>query len=95
MIYECTDCKHCASFADGWRVLCCNPEKPAGSMADYHPVGERDAIRCEGFDDSEQCVHFPMNRWGGPNNDLDTYDEMRAWVMTSKAWCIWRQDVAP
>lgn len=93
MIYECTDCQHCASFADGFRVLCCNPEKPANSMINYHPVGEGDAIRCKGFDDSDSPVQFPSADWDlavDAQGEDGTYDDMRKWVTSTKTWRAWR-----
>ena len=96
MIYECTDCKHCASFVSGWRALCCNPELPATSMNDYHPVGEGDAIRCAGFDDSEEAVDFPQQSWSDAYDAQEakgedgTYEDMRQWAFKSQTWKFWR-----
>jgi hypothetical protein len=53
MIHECTDCKHCADFDGGWRVICLEPGFPPEKVCDYFPVGDDDAFRCGGFEDRE------------------------------------------
>ena len=50
-IFECTDCKHCANFNDGDRVICMHPTMPPDEVCKYHPVDEWDASTCEGFEE--------------------------------------------
>lgn len=51
MKYECTDCSLCASFQDGFRVICLSPDQPADSILEYLPVGDGDAEDCPRFDE--------------------------------------------
>jgi hypothetical protein len=57
-------------------------------MIRYHPVGEGDAIRCDGFDDSDWDHAVEAQGEDG------TYEDMRAWVMNTKTWRAWRGHVA-
>jgi hypothetical protein len=58
MIYECTDCKHCADFNGGYRLFCLCPSLPPESVCGYHPVGNNDALDCSGFDDDVDYSHW-------------------------------------
>jgi hypothetical protein len=52
MIYECTDCEHCASFHAEFRVFCLHPDLPANEVCKYQPLGQKDAFDwCDGFSD--------------------------------------------
>ncbi len=85
MILECTDCRHCADFDSGWRVLCCNPSIDATSIEDYHPAGNGDASYCEGFDDTDEPTHFVMGQWDDAMGGKDgTYEDMRKWVAKNR-----------
>jgi hypothetical protein len=53
MIYECTDCRWCANFSDGFRVFCLHKNLPPQEVCKYYPVGEEDADRCWNFDENE------------------------------------------
>ena len=46
---SCTDCKHCLSFDNAWRIACGHPDLPSVRIYDYRPVGEEDADLCLGF----------------------------------------------
>lgn len=47
--YECTDCSHCVSFEDGYRLICANPNLTPDAVCNYLPVGEGNAAECKGF----------------------------------------------
>ena len=49
MIYECTDCDHCANFAYGLRVFCINDNLPPNEVCKYAPVHMNDAMDCPHF----------------------------------------------
>jgi len=51
MIYECTDCKNCGSFDDGYRIVCLGDELPATQVYEFPPLGTRDIRYCPGFDE--------------------------------------------
>jgi hypothetical protein len=51
MIYECTDCKYCANFNEGFRVICLSIQQPPNEVCKYFPVGDSPASSCKNFDD--------------------------------------------
>jgi len=84
MIYECTDCKHCADFDFGFRVFCLHPDLPSDEVCKYHPVGHQDAENCKGFDEDEphrfgwkeldNAERYSQDRYGDVS-----YEGMREW----------------
>lgn len=87
MIYECTDCKHCANFEDGFRVFCLHPDLPSDEVCKYHPVGNGDASRCSGFMEGyESGLNFSFDQFTEAEayceanfEDVD-YPGIRDWV---------------
>ena len=86
MIYECTDCEHCVSFASGWRVFCMHPNLPASEVCLYSPVGDGDAVRCTGFAEGG-CHVFTQDDLMAAEihsqaicNDEVTYEGIRDWA---------------
>ena len=58
MIMECTDCKYCLDFVDGYRVFCMHPEMSPNAVCDFYPVGDSDAEMCPRFrDDNPMSIH--------------------------------------
>jgi len=53
MIAECTDCKWCADFENGYRIFCLNPNLPPDEVLKYQPLFDRDASYCKEFYESE------------------------------------------
>jgi len=85
MIYECTDCKHCANFHGGFRLFCLHPDLPPDAVCIYHPVGDGDAWNCEGFDDNGNVHHFSMEKlcqaeqYSQEHLGEVSYEGIRAW----------------
>ena len=52
MQYECMDCRWCANFNGGMRVICLHEEFPPSEVCKYLPVGDKDAYYCNGFNES-------------------------------------------
>jgi hypothetical protein len=85
-IYECTDCKHCASFAWGYRVFCLHPDLKGDAVVNYAPVNDyQSADKCDGFDEGrpsnfsqEQLVE--AEKYG---EEL-TYESIRAWCLAQE-----------
>ena len=71
MIYECTDCEHCADFVGGFRIFCMAKGLPPEEVCNYQFLGERDAEECPEF------RHGPSQWFGNGQLDeaLDTPDE--------------------
>lgn len=90
MIYECTDCKHCADFDFGFRVFCLHPDFPSDEVDKYHPVGNEDADYCKGFDnwfDENEPHQFSMKEF----EDAERYSEEKYGDVTYKGireWCL-------
>ena len=88
MIYECPDCKHCANFHDGYRVVCLHPELPANAVIDYHPVGDGNALTCLEFDDNDDPHYFTSGQlteafdYSEAKYDDATYDGVREWCLS-------------
>lgn len=84
MIYECMDCKHCADFADGFRIYCLHPELPPDDVLKYEPLGDKDAENCSGFEEGipqwfpwkfiAEYEKYSMEKYG----DV-TYEGAREW----------------
>jgi hypothetical protein len=53
MILECTDCKNCLSFGNGFRVACGHPKLGADEVFAYYPLYTRDASLCEEFEQDD------------------------------------------
>lgn len=51
MLYECTDCKWCANFDSGMRIICLHKNLPPNEVCKYLSIGTEDASRCKGFDE--------------------------------------------
>jgi hypothetical protein len=86
MIYECTDCKWCANFSEGFRIFCLNKELPSEEVCKYYPVGEEDAERCNQFDDNTYYqVEFSSEDFGKAEKFSEekyqdvTYKGVREW----------------
>jgi hypothetical protein len=60
MINECTDCKHCASFAGAYRIYCSHPNLKVDAVYEYMPLGDIDAEDCPEFDGG-MCYDFTWN----------------------------------
>ena len=58
MIYECTDCIHCANFQDGYRIFCVYPKLPSEQVCEYQFLGTKDALNCEGFTQAGDLLWF-------------------------------------
>lgn len=91
MIYECTDCKHCANFSDGFRVFCMHPDLPPDKVCEYHPVGDGDASDCVGFQEgNDPALDFSWDDFGEAEQDcidkgLDIdYVNIRKWIEQHK-----------
>jgi len=84
MIYECTDCKNCASFDDGYRIVCLNWELAADKVYDFQPLGDKDARDCPGFDEGDPH-EFSMNDFieaeAGILDDEIAEEGIRRWCM--------------
>jgi hypothetical protein len=50
MIYECTDCFKCASFSDGFRIVCLAKSLPADEVFKYQPLDDNPANNCKKFE---------------------------------------------
>ena len=89
MIYECTDCKYCANFHDGFRVFCLHPELESNSVCNYYPVGNKDACHCEGFvEGTEPARRFSWKQLTQAENYSKekkygevTYQGIREWCL--------------
>jgi len=58
---ECTDCEHCASFADGYRVICMQEDLPPNEVCKYPPVNNRgDVWECIEFSDLAFLRNFRL-----------------------------------
>ncbi len=89
MIYECTDCKNCASFDFGFRVYCMQASLPAEEVCKYFPVGEMDAERCDCFEEgdpeyfsykqTDEYEKFSVEKYG----DV-TYQGVREWIEANR-----------
>jgi len=85
MIYECTDCKHCADFDDENPVVCLHPELQPEQACEYYPVGRRAASWCSGFEygESRQFVladYFKAVSYIRIVNKHDWYAGLRRWA---------------
>lgn len=58
MILECTDCTHCISYGFGFRIACGHPDLQADEVYKYHPVGDKNAELCSGFEEGEPEVEI-------------------------------------
>jgi len=62
MIYECTDCEHCISYDDGFRIACGHPTLPADEVYKYPPVFyggySPSTDRCDGFEEGEPEIEM-------------------------------------
>jgi hypothetical protein len=87
--YECTDCKHCANFNNGDRVICMHPELSPDNVCYYLPVGYEDALNCGGFDEETGSMDFNAEDFRKAeefsaehyNGDIG-YKGVREWVET-------------
>jgi hypothetical protein len=87
MIYECTDCKHCADFHDGFRVICLHPQLDPGEVEKYHPVGDGDAEECDGFE--EEYIYAHQFTWDN-FSEAETYSNEKYHDVTYEGireWC--------
>ena len=90
MIYECTDCAHCADFDFGFRVFCLHPDLPSDEVYKYSPLGDEDSDYCKGFDrdephyftmkDFEEAEKYSDEKYG----DV-TYEGVREWCEEREA----------
>ena len=62
MIMECTDCKYCLDFVDGYRVFCMHPEMPTNAVCNFYPVSDGDAEMCFYFRDDESIRIHSLRR---------------------------------
>jgi len=95
MIYECTDCSHCADFNGGLRVFCLHPELSPDSVCGYQPVGDSDADNCHEFD-ADSAHWFTWSQLVDAEdysklkyNGEVTYEGMRSWCereIAKRAW---------
>ena len=87
MIYECTDCEHCANFNGGFRVFCLHPGLIPQAVCDYHPVGNDDAYECGEFDDFNGSHRFTWEQlteaesYSIKKYDEVTYEGIREWCL--------------
>lgn len=86
--YECTDCKRCANFSDGFRVICTHPGLPPEEVIKYLPVGEADALNCEKFEEGRPR-YFSYNDFRLAENFSEkneggeiTYSGILRWVLS-------------
>jgi hypothetical protein len=61
MIMECTDCEHCISYGDGFRIACGHSDLPDDYVYRYYPVGKGDASRCSGFEEGDPKIEMSMD----------------------------------
>ena len=86
MIMECTDCEHCADFADGFRVFCLHPANRASAVCGYFPVGTASARMCTFFRRGE-AREFTFDQLGEAEEYSKrvkgevTYEGIREWVL--------------
>ena len=80
MIYECTDCRNCASFSAGFRVFCLHKSLSSAAVVDYYPVGDGDARNCNGFDEGEPHeFSYEALVEAEKSNPEVTYESIRKW----------------
>lgn len=87
MIHECTDCRFCVSFEDGYRVICNNPNLPPNEVTKYPPVDrDGDARDCDGFEEGDP-EEFSGRQFGEAEDYSEknfdgevTYPGILAWV---------------
>lgn len=85
MIYECTDCRHCASFSCGFRVICLHDDLDPAEVCNYFPVGEGDAGDCVHFEED-----FPAAFSWSDLTTAEQYSEEKYGEVTYqgiKEWC--------
>jgi hypothetical protein len=86
MIYECTDCEHCANFNFGFRVFCMHPDFSPDEVCKYHPVDEGNAEDCIGFEEGEPEDFYALNIFSVAEKFSEekygdvTYQGIREWV---------------
>lgn len=88
MIYECTNCKHCANFHDGFRVICLHPDLPPDEVCEYEPVGDRDASQCDEF--IEEFIYAHDFSWDN-FTEAEKYSEEKYRDITYdgiREWCL-------
>lgn len=82
-LYECTDCRFCASFDQGARIFCANPALPPRAADGFLPVGEDSADNCSEFTPGEPHEFTAQELEAANNNRLrcgDEYDWIRNWI---------------
>ena len=86
MIYECTDCHHCAVFAYGYRIFCMAPDMPADEVLKYQFLGDQDAERCPSFEERDFPEEYTQDQLGEalamPDDDGqdNSYGGVRKWL---------------
>jgi len=86
-IYECTDCKHCASFAWGYRVFCLHPSLKSDEVVNYAPVNDyNSADKCSEFDEGNphkftQNQLVDAEKYMPEKYEMATYEGIRAWCL--------------
>lgn len=83
MKMECTDCKYCASFDFGYRIICLHKDLPAQEVYEYSPLGDKNAENCVGFDEDEP-QYFSMAKLIEAENSLSEHEE---WENGIRRWC--------
>jgi hypothetical protein len=84
MIMECTDCKWCANFSDGFRIFCLNEKLPSDEVCKYQPLADRDADNCKEFREWSS-VDFSWDdftaaeKWSEEKYSDITYESIREW----------------
>ena len=89
MIYECTDCEHCADFDFGYRIICLHPKFDASKVYEYQPLGDCDAEDCDGFGQGQSHCYSMKELISAEEvmpdgDDVIWEDEIRKWCDSHK-----------
>jgi len=86
MIYECTDCKLCADFSDGFRVFCLHPDLQPDEVLEYYPLGDNDAMwGCAGFEEGESHMFTWDDLGEAEDYSIDKHGEVT--YAGIREWC--------
>ncbi len=92
MIYECTDCKHCASFSSGFRVVCLSEDETPDAVHNFQSLGQLCASDCLSFDEVWPEFEFSMKDF----DEAQAYSQKKYGEVTYpgiKEWCKNKLDV--
>jgi len=89
MIYECTDCNNCASFSDGFRIICLSKKYEAEEVFEYQPLGDRNAENCGDFSEgSPQEFDIDIDWPAAEDFSYIKYKEVT--YKSIREWCEWK-----